>query len=146
MSVLTSWLFKIDTLLSLCWVIVRHNQVLTRRAVEKDRIPDALLHGFARSKIMTFITSEIANLLCIQKFLTAGKISSDNNSFVFSIIVWNKPSCASNTQRQFCRRLNSHNLFHLKFRSYVSENPAGKTLVVEIFHSLAVETSGHCVI
>ena len=126
--------------------MVERNQILTRRAIEKDRIPDALLHGFAWSKIMTFITSKIANLPCILKYLTAVKMSSNYNSFVFPIIVRNKPSCANNSELRFPRRLNSHNLFHLKFRSHVFENSAEETLAVEILKSLAIETSGHCVI
>ena len=81
LSVLNLRLFKVHTLLNHFWVIVEHNHVLTRRLLK--RLPDALLHGFTWSKVMTFISYEIANHMCVLKFLTAVKISLSNKSLVF---------------------------------------------------------------
>ena len=81
--VLTFWLRKIDTLLNSRLVTVERNQDLTRRAIENNRSPDTLLHGFTWRKAMTFISSETDNLSCIFKFLAAVEISSNVRKIFF---------------------------------------------------------------
>ena len=79
--VLTLWLFRVDTL---AWIFVEsllRVSMFNTTSYWKRSFSWRKLHKCVWSKIMTFITSEVANLLCILKFLTALKILLNDKSF-----------------------------------------------------------------